>query len=80
MKIQEYLLKNDYTYYTYYTNQRHSKTIKAGTFLKPIDIRWVPKHIKEAKENRYFNDKKQIFCYCHYGIIAIDRDNIREAN
>lgn len=54
------------------------QTLPAGTFIRPIDIRWVPKHIKD--DNLWFNEKKQVYCYTSLGIIPISLDVIRRAS
>ena len=77
MKIQEYRLKSDH--HTYRIDTLDTKVIKAGSFVKPLDIRWVPIHITEDPKNKDFNNETEVFCFCREGIIRFKRDNIVEA-
>lgn len=54
-------------------------TLPEGSFVRPIELHYVPKHVIEDPQNRYFNKTTEIFCYCHYGILPIPRRIIREA-
>lgn len=56
-----------------------AKTLPAGSFVRPLQLCYVPKHITENPNHAYFNTEKQVFCYTSIGIIPIDRDCIREA-
>lgn len=47
-----------------------------GAFVRPIDERYVPKHILEDTTRLRSND--EVFCYTRYGIIPILKSMIRE--
>lgn len=47
-----------------------------GTFVRPLDIYYVPKHIKER--HPLLNLEKEVYCYGSFGIIPIPRDFLRE--
>lgn len=59
-------------------NAYDTKTLPEGTFVRPIEIQYVPAHILDNKRWRSFNSSKEIFCYTHYGIIPIPREKIRK--
>lgn len=54
-----------------------ARTLPAGTFVRPIELCYVPKHVTEA--NREFDKEKEVYCYCRYGILPIPKSIIREA-
>ena len=54
------------------------KVLDAGTFVRPIELRYVPKHVVEDHRWRYFNPAEQIFCFTSIGIVPIPRDRIQE--
>ncbi len=54
-----------------------SKRLEAGSFVKPIDIYYVPKHIKEDVKFLGWNLDKYVFCYTHWGITLLERSNLR---
>ena len=55
------------------------KELPAGAFVKPIEYKWVPKHILDCDMGRWFNKDIQTFCYTHYGIVVIPNEMIRKA-
>lgn len=57
-----------------------TKTLAAGTFIRPIDYYYVPKHIRDAEENRWFSADKEAFCYTPLGIKLIDKNKFRRVN
>lgn len=76
MKIQEYCMSEDYKYVepgTWDTN-----IIPRGTFVKPLSIYYVPKHIKDLPLNRFFDATNEVYVYCSYGIISVPKKFIRE--
>lgn len=52
--------------------------LPAGTFIRPIWIGNVPKHIKENPANKFFNPDIETYCYTRYGIIPIPNNCIME--
>lgn len=59
-------------------NAQTRKVLPAGSFVRPINIEYVPKHI--LKENPDLNQKIWVFCYTHYGIVPIPREIVEEKN
>lgn len=54
------------------------KTLKAGTFVRPIEVQYVPKHVLENPRYAFVDQEKEVFCYTRYGIVPIPRKYIRE--
>ena len=53
--------------------------LEAGAFVRPIDERWVPKHVLEdPRWQDKYKKALHIFCYTHYGIIMVPRDALRQ--
>lgn len=76
VKVQDYALKSPHMYRT--GVWADPITLPAGLFVKPIEYRYVPKHVLEKYENTGHDDSKCVFCYTSYGIISIPRELIRE--
>lgn len=56
------------------------KTIPAGTFVRPIEYQYVPKHVKEDDRwTRNFNPETEIYCHTSYGMVPVPRKSIRIA-
>lgn len=51
--------------------------LPAGSFVKPIDTIWLPKHILEGTDYRFFDPRVEVFCYCRYGIQLFPKKIIR---
>lgn len=75
-RTPNYILTEEHTYSLGVSDYR---TLEAGTFVRPIELHYVPKHITEDRSHREFNKETQIYCYCRYGIVAIPRKIIRES-
>lgn len=65
--------------HTYSVGPMDTRTLAAGTFVRPIELPYVPKHVTEDSQNRWFDKETQIYCYCRYGILAIPKKLIRES-
>lgn len=78
MKITDYCLSEDVTVPKTSSIWSDPITLHAGTFVKMIDFRWVPKHIIDAEVNKFYDEDKEVFCYCSAGIILIPKKSIRE--
>jgi hypothetical protein len=53
--------------------------LPAGAFVRPIDLKYVPKHVIEDRRWSSFNEKTEVFCYTRVGIIPIPIDAMRPA-
>lgn len=52
--------------------------LPAGSYVRPIDYRYVPKHVKDDPKNKYYFENTDVFCYCKFGIILIKKDILRQ--
>lgn len=73
MKIPTYWTIRDHDVWKEMTDKR---ILPRYSFVKPIDPRWVPLHIKDA--NRYFSEKLEVYVYCSYGIIVVPKNLVEE--
>ncbi len=55
------------------------KTMAAGTFVRPIEYHYVPKHVKEDERWKHFDKLTEVFCHCSYGTVPVPRKSIRVA-
>ncbi len=77
VRVADYALTEDFTYYSNGWGG-DSKVLPQGSWVKPISLCYVPKEVKESKRWVDFNKETEIFVYCHYGIIAIPKNIVRE--
>lgn len=49
-----------------------------GTFVRPIEVIWLPTHILQSSDYKFFKPEKEVFVYTRYGIIVVPRDIIRK--
>lgn len=66
--------------FTHYANGYggEGKTLPQGASVKPIEARYVPDHVKEAKCNSGFDEKVSTYAYCRFGIVVIPKNIIVE--
>lgn len=70
----------------YRLNQQHtwsqgvhdSKCLPQGSYISPVKIEYVPKHIIEKACHQWFNSEMEIFCFTREGFVAIPKYKIRE--
>lgn len=74
MKTTDYVIMQEF-HYSF--DQHDSITLVTGSFVRPMDPRWVPNFIKQR--NTFFNDKIEVYCYTRYGIIPVPLKLIRIA-
>lgn len=75
MKTPNYIINKEYSIVNKYLDQ---KILPVGTFVKPINEYYLPNHIKESTEYRWFDKTTEVFVYCRYGIVAIPKNIIVE--
>lgn len=75
-RAPNYIITEEHTYSLGVSDYR---TLPAGTFVRPLELHYVPKHIIEDKAHLDFNKVTQIYCYCRFGIVAIPRKIIKES-
>lgn len=74
MRTPDFVLKVAHSYGT----SPDQRTLPAGTFVRPLELHYVPKHCISNPENKWFNSETEVFCYTRYGIVVIRKDNIKE--
>lgn len=70
-----YVLTEDFTVYAKFSS---NTILPAGTFVRPIEVTWLPKHILELSEHLWFNPQKEIYVYTSAGIIIVPKDIVRK--
>ncbi len=60
-------------------NARDAKTLPQGSFVSPIGLAYVPKHVLDDETNRWFNQDTHVFCFTRLGIVSIAKCYVREA-
>jgi hypothetical protein len=76
MKTPNYKISEDFSFVC--NDLWDKKIIPAGTFVRPIELQYVPQHIKDWFFHKFFDEEKEIYVYCSYGMIAIPRKLLRE--
>lgn len=56
-----------------------TRTLPAGSFVRPVSYQYVPKHVQEDPQWRYCDKDTYVFVYCRWGFIMIPKTGIREA-
>lgn len=54
------------------------KILPAGSYVKPIEYCYIPKHVLNAPQNKYFDQKLEIFVHTKYGIFRMFREHLSE--
>lgn len=54
-----------------------ANVLPAGAFVMPIEAQYLPRHIKDSTDYRWYDPQVSAFCYCHAGIILIPLSLIR---
>lgn len=54
-----------------YGNMLSEKILPKGSFVRPIEPKYLPSHITETGTFKWFNPDKEVFVYCAFGIICI---------
>jgi len=73
MKLPEYRLREDHMILT---DMWDIKTVPKGSFVKPLSLNWVPKHVLE--KHPFFDPNNEIFVYCKFGIVSVYKNKIEE--
>lgn len=55
-----------------------SKILPAGTFVRPVHIYYIPKHVKDDERWDYYVDGQFEFYYTPLGFMLIDIEKIRK--
>ena len=73
MATPDFVLNEDYTYYVSITDPC---VLKAGTFIRPIELQYLPKHVTEYWVG--VNPGTMTYCYTRYGIIPLPNKILRK--
>lgn len=57
---------------------RTLETVPAGTFCKPVELCYVPKHVIQDERWDYIDPQTTVFCYTRVGFIPVPRSYLRE--
>lgn len=49
-----------------------------GSFVRPINDRYIPAHIKNDPVYRSLDKKLYVFCFTRYGLIPIEKKLVRK--
>ena len=74
MKIPEYTTMEEYVIVRTVGKE---DILPVGSFVKPIELVYLPQHIKDSSSYRWMKIAEQIFCYTHFGIILLPTNLIR---
>lgn len=74
-KTPNFVTIKEYTFLKSYFNE---KVLPAGTFVRPISLKYLPDHIKNTADYLWFSDTKEMFVYCSMGIVCIPKDIVRQ--
>lgn len=75
MKIPTYITTEEHRIYMGISD---AKVLVAGAFVKPIGLQYLPAHIKDTTDYRFFDPKTDVFVYCSFGIIKLPQAIVRE--
>lgn len=73
-KMPEYILDQEYRY----GPMNDPQILPQGSFVKPIEYMWVPKHVIDGEPGKYFNKLTDMFYYTKYGFVAIPTKYVRK--
>jgi hypothetical protein len=70
IKTSNYMLTEDVTV--------GEAQLPSGSFVRPIKIEYIPKHVIDDPRWSYFDNLVHIFCHTKCGILPIQREFLRE--
>lgn len=74
MKVEDIVTKQEFSLHI---SVWDVKIIPAGTFVKPIELRYLPKHVVDDPRWNEYDVEISVFCYTSYGIIPLPRSLLR---
>lgn len=54
------------------------RVLPKGMFVRPVDIKYVPKHVLEDPRWKFMHPPTEVFIYCRYGFFVVPKDKIRK--
>ena len=73
MKTPDYITTEDFSIYNGFSD---SIKLPAGSFVRPLSLRWVPKHVIEDPMKNLPDG--YVYCFCVNSIYPIPKKIIRE--
>lgn len=74
MKTPDFVTMEDHKFSTGIWDE---KTLAKESFVRPIELTYVPKHVLEQATHKWFDKETHIYVYCRYGILYIPKKIIR---
>ncbi len=74
-RTPNYCLKSAHTYSV---GSMDTRVIEAGTFVRPVEEPYVPKHVMEDKRWSHYDKSRHVFIYYRYGFVLVPKDLVRE--
>ena len=56
-----------------------TRMLEKGAFVRPVELRYVPIHVREDKRWKNDPNNTKVFCYTSKGFICIPKKAIRKA-
>lgn len=75
MGTPNYVMTKDYRIFV--VGKQEYRTIPEGTFVRPIEQCYIPKHTKDIWD-KWFTPVLEVYTYSTYGILPIPRKYIRQ--
>lgn len=76
-RTPNYRINEDFSFYTP-GSFGDSKMLPEGSYVRPIELSYVPKHVLEDKRWALFNKDKDMFVYCKLGIVCVPKRIVRD--
>lgn len=73
-KVPEFITTEDYKF----GPLNDERVLPKGSFIKPIDVYYLPKHCYNYPTTMYYNKDRDVFIYCRFGIITIPKKLVLE--
>ncbi len=77
VKTSNWALIEDYSY-SQGSGYGDRKTLPAESYVKPVEWKYLPRHITEDGENRWHNTETHVFCHTKHGMIPVPRRILKE--
>ncbi len=59
-------------------NRTDPIVLPAGSFVRPLELCYVPKHVLEDPQWRYFDKEIEVFVFTKFGIVAVPKRLVKE--
>ncbi len=75
-RSKNFQIKEDFKFGPY----NDERTLSAWSYVRPISLDYVPRHVKDADINKSFDKTKETYAFCRYGTIRIPLNIIIEVS